>query len=235
MKNNSSIVLMYHSIDTAIEGERGNHLYCISLDRFREQMQYLKRVTIPYIITFDDGDITNYTRAYPILKELGLKAHFFILAGKINTPGYLSWEEIKELHSNGMTIGSHGITHKIMLGLNQKELDYEITESKNILEKRLGFKIDYFSIPRGFYNKNIIDLIKGAGYKAIFTSSLKDHDDFKIGRIAIKGSWDLQHFTKALSGSYSGIENIVNIVKSLSRRILGIKQYDKLRSVLIKK
>lgn len=60
--------------------------------------------------TFDDGYDNNYALAYPILKKNGIKANINIIAGYVDEkyPGYLTWEEIKEMSDSGLIdIGSH--------------------------------------------------------------------------------------------------------------------------------
>ncbi len=160
-------ILMYHSIGLQGIGEIGAGLYSVSVEKFREQMGCVTQVTKPLgpqvIITFDDGLSDNYTNAYPILKELGLKAYFFILVGKAGTDGYMDWRQIRQLRDGGMVIGSHGMTHRILTELNDKELDYELKNSKTILENKLGHRIDFLPIPRGFYSKKTIDKAKEVG------------------------------------------------------------------------
>lgn len=97
-------ILMYHSIDGNgngnSNGEVGSRLYSVSRENFEKQMEYIKGLKNPHvIITFDDGDVTNYKYAYPVLKELGPCAYFFIIVSKVGTRGYMNWEEIKELFS----------------------------------------------------------------------------------------------------------------------------------------
>jgi len=60
--------------------------------------------------TFDDGYDNNYYLAYPILRELGIKANINIIAKYTdeNYPGYLTWEQVKEMSDSGLiSIGSH--------------------------------------------------------------------------------------------------------------------------------
>jgi peptidoglycan/xylan/chitin deacetylase (PgdA/CDA1 family) len=196
-----------------------------------ERSSYVLRNTL--VLTFDDGDTTNYTRAYPILKELGLKAYFFILVSKVGSPGFMNWGQIRELKDAGMIIGSHGMTHRILTTLNKKDLDYELRESKNILEENLGTAVNDISIPRGFYNEAVLNKIREAGYKTVFTSSLRDADEFKRGRISVKSDWDMDRFARALNNEYSLREKGVELVKSVSKRILGANTYDRVRSKIL--
>lgn len=234
MKNR---ILAYHSVGEHSIKEIGARLYSVVLERFKEQMSYLRNTqySIPNTtITFDDGDITNYLNAYPVLKEFGLKGYFFIICPWVGTDGYMDWNQIRELQDAGMTIGSHGMTHRILTELRDDELDYELTESKNILEENLKTKIDYFSIPRGFCNERVIDSAKRAGYKKIFTSDVRDMDGFRLGRIVVRADWDLDHFTKVLDNGYLIGDRAEYMMKNSLRKILGSGNYDKLRTAVLR-
>lgn len=241
-------ILMYHAVGASQNSEAGARLYSVPVRNFEQQMEYIANLGIvpfggsPFIvcgdspcITFDDGDITNYKYAYPILKERGLKAYFFILAGKAGSEGYMDWKQIKELKDNGMIIGSHGMTHKILTELDDKELNYELKESKRTLGEKLGQAVEYLSIPRGFYNKKIINLAKEAGYRVVFTSNPKDNDGFRIGRIPVKGNWDIRYFTSVLNNGFSVKGRAEELIKNASKKILGTKNYDKLRNRILSK
>lgn len=230
--------LMYHSIGSGDCAEAGAELYAVTVEQFKKQMAYLGTVPIrggdsPFV-TFDDGLLDNYTQAFPILQEYGLKAYFFIMPLKVGTPGYMHWEQIKALKNAGMVIGSHGMTHRILTELNSEELDDEIKASKKMLEENLGKTVDYFSIPRGFYNQEVIARAKAAGYLKVFTSNPKDNDDFKIGRIPVKGEWSLDYFMRVLNNGLSLKDRAGELVKSSSKRILGPKWYDRIRTSLLK-
>lgn len=230
--------LMYHSIGSHANCDIGADLYSVSQENFRAQIEFLRNVreAVREIkITFDDGLLDNYTTAYPILKEAGIKAYFFIIVSRIGTPNYMNWQQIRELSDNGMIIGSHGMTHKILVGLNENELDYEIRISKKILEENLGKPIDYFSLPRGFCNEAIIKHIKENKYRAVFTSNPKLNDGFQVGRIAVKSNWDLDYFQKALGGSIPLKDKGREFMKSSLKTILGPQNYDKLRTAILKK
>lgn len=223
---------MYHSIGSSNTPEIGADLYSVSVDNFRQQMEHISGATV----SFDDGLLNNYTVAYPILKENGLKGYFFILVSKVGTPGYMNWQQIKDLQNNGMIIGSHGMTHRILTEINDDDdLDYELGESKKILEEKLGLEVKYLSIPRGFYNQNVIKKAKSFGYKNIFTSDAMDSDGFKVGRIAVKSSWNLNYFIRVINSGLSFKDRAGEAFKSSSKKLLGAKSYDKLRSAILKK
>ncbi len=237
MSKNKTI-LMYHSISAngANNGEIGAKLYSISKNSFREQMQYISQCGIDnFIITFDDGDASNYKYAYPILKDMGIRACFFVIVSRIGQRGYMKWEQIKELRDNGMVIGSHGMNHNILSGLKNGELDYELGASKRFIEDNLGHHIDYFSIPRGFYNNKVISKARQFGYKRVFTSDIKDTGSYKFGRIPVKGDWDLPYFIRVVNKGQSLKHRTEEFVKTSSKKVLGAKNYDRLRSLVLNK
>jgi peptidoglycan/xylan/chitin deacetylase (PgdA/CDA1 family) len=251
-------ILTYHAIEKPA-AETGNNLYCVSLDKFKEQMDMLKlrrqpagsdtiqthiklsnklrrwrEQSLKIEITFDDGDITNYAHAYPVLKEKELRAYFFILVGKVGENGYMNWQQIKELRDAGMIIGSHGMTHRILTVLKEKELDYELGESKKILEKELGSEIKNLSIPRGFCNKKVIGKAKKLGYQTIFTSNPADDNSFLLGRIAVKANWDMDYFNNIINSGYPMKDRIEEWLKEAFKGILGATTYDRIRGKLLK-
>lgn len=225
-------ILMYHSIGGKVTGETGAELYSVAVDKFKEQLELIKQQG--EIITFDDGLEDNFANAYPILKELGLKAYFFVMPDKIGTKGYMDWNQVKELAASGMIIGSHGMTHRILTELNETGINYELKESKRLLEEKLGIPIEYFSVPRGFYNARVVSLAKNVGYKNIFTSNPKDNDGYCIGRIAIKDSWDIRHFAKVITSGLTLGDRIEGAVKNTLKILLGAKFYDRLRTRLLR-
>jgi len=186
-------------------------------------------------ITFDDGLLDNYTKAFPLLKEFGIKAYLFVMPAKIGSAGYMSWEQLKELKANGMIIGSHGMTHKILTNLSVPELRYELFDSKRILEEKLGSPVNYFSIPRGFNRKKIIKLAKEAGYKKVFTSDWRDNDGYSCGRIAITAGWSDKRFVNLINNGFTLRDKFKHSLKKSAKGMLGASGYDKLRTLILKR
>ena len=127
-------ILMYHEVSDDIDRikrtRHTNPAYLLSVDRFREQMEYIhdngyKTLTLndllntnlntnkkSVIITFDDGWANNYTHAYPILRQLGLKATIFVITDFVGKPNYVSWDNLIEMNQEGISIQSHTVTHR---------------------------------------------------------------------------------------------------------------------------
>lgn len=183
---NRIFILSYHSI--ANDGWR----FSIDYDQFIRQVDYLLKYFEPvnlddiylftcgkkssvkssFAITFDDGyrdilKLKNYFR------KKGIRPAFFILSdhAKANRKElgthreFLNKEEIKSLVNDGWILGCHSATHSDFSTLSREEVYKEVIGSKKQLEKELGCDVNYFAYPKGRYSKEILDLVKKAGYK----------------------------------------------------------------------
>jgi peptidoglycan/xylan/chitin deacetylase (PgdA/CDA1 family) len=61
----------------------------------------------------------------------------------------LSWSEVGEMYKHGISFGSHTVTHPILSTLSDCRLRTEIVESKRVIEKQLGCKVNAFAYPVG--------------------------------------------------------------------------------------
>ena len=118
----------------------------------------------PMALTFDDGYADAATKALPILRHYGFSATFYIVTEFVGQPGYLTWEQVKELHEAGMEIGSHTLSHAALTGLSLAQARVELVRSKTILERRLGIPIESFSYPAGEHNAELAELVRELGY-----------------------------------------------------------------------
>ncbi len=234
-------ILMYHGITShnspALQNrEEGAELYDVTWENFRAQMALAAKHKDNLLITFDDGEMNNYTNAFPILKEFGLTGLFFVIVDRVGTQGYLTWDQIRMMAAEGMRFGSHGLTHKILTQLNNEELVRELSLSKKILENNLGIIIEDISIPRGFCNDSVINEAHAQGFKNVYIShkppSLKANG---IPRMAVKGNWDIVRFKKALAGRIPMGDLIKGAVLTTAKTILGDTGYNDLRKKLVKK
>lgn len=124
----------------------------------------------PVLITFDDGYIDNYKNAFPILKKYNLRATIFIIPSFTSVyPSYMTWEQLKEMEANGITIESHTYTHPKLEELPDDEIRSELLNSKALLEENLGHPVEFLAYPTGTYNLHIAGIAQDAGYKGAFT------------------------------------------------------------------
>jgi len=83
----------------------------------------------------------------------------------------LTIEELQEISATPfVSIGSHTVTHPILVNCSDEQAGYEIKESKKILEGWLKKDIQHFAYPNGLYNEREIQFLKDSGYKTAYTT-----------------------------------------------------------------
>jgi peptidoglycan/xylan/chitin deacetylase (PgdA/CDA1 family) len=146
------------------------------------------------VITFDDGWKSQYEVAWPILKKFGYPVTMFIYTegvrgGSLGGGEAITWEQLADMRDNGVDIQAHSATHQdlreghnIMLVSGGKRtktkltgppyeewVQNEVVGSKQLLEQRLGIKVNCFAVPFGSYNEHVKEIARNAGYEAMFT------------------------------------------------------------------
>ena len=112
-------------------------------------------------LNFDDGRLSQYTNAKPVLDKYGFKATFYVVCNYIGKkPGYMNWNEIETLHREGHDIGSHSMDHVRLDKLPKKNIEYQVGESKICLQKH-GINVTSFAYPfdGGSNDKTVVDIV----------------------------------------------------------------------------
>lgn len=81
---------------------------------------------------------------------------------------YLDWEEVNAMQSQGVTFGSHCISHRVLTELPEGEKREEIIDSRGLLGSRLGRDVDVIAYPNGNYDAQVLSLAKEAGFRLGF-------------------------------------------------------------------
>lgn len=121
-------------------------------------------------ITFDDGNASDVRAALPALRQRGLRATFFVVAGRLGEPEFLNSGDVAELAGAGMEIGSHGMRHRSWRGLTAPELDEELTRSRAILEEIARRSVTRAACPFGAYDRRVLRAARKSGYEHVYTS-----------------------------------------------------------------
>lgn len=148
------------------------------------------------ILTFDDGNESDYLLVYPLLKHFNITALFFVITKYIGTPGYLTEKQIIEMHKNGMKFGSHSHSHRDLSKLGPSELRSELLLSKEILGRIIKEPVTRLSIPFGRFNKKVVSLAVDLGYEFIFCSK---HGIVSDGVIINRNSINKEHTAVLIS------------------------------------
>jgi peptidoglycan/xylan/chitin deacetylase (PgdA/CDA1 family) len=183
-----SVVFGFHDLvraDSLADVPVGHRPYAVDPEDFRSYLIGLQRTgrrVVPVgqlptelaggavSLTFDDGWASDYTDAFRVLRELGMRATFFIVPTLVETPGYLDWAQLREMVAAGMEIGSHSLTHPFMDRLDRAGIEHEFGESKRIIEDRLRQIVRTASLPRGWEPPQFEDVMRELGYRVFCTS-----------------------------------------------------------------
>ncbi|MGQ7844947.1 polysaccharide deacetylase family protein [Granulosicoccus sp. 3-233] len=259
-----SVVLMYHALyrdDDTSAIDQEDLPYAVSEENFIRQLDSLqgKRVGLfdqseepDVVITFDDGHLSNLEIAAPLLVERGLPAIFFVTSEFIGKrPGFMDSVQLAALAAMpGMSVGSHGVTHRFLDDLDENELREELLESRQQLERMTTRECRSISFPGGRYNDNTLNLLKDTGYWQWYGSEIgivehirsfvqddaRTEDDRQllvqnrrqpIERVAIRRSTTLEEFARMIGPdeTYYTDHRRRSQAKALLRRVLGNRLY----------
>lgn len=219
-------ILIYHDIS---ESNPKNVNEIIHPDKFSEHMHALKdagyeTITLadlkrvyegnsgvlpekPLMITFDDGYLSNYEIAFPMLEKLEMHASIFTLVSRMdeNHPNYFTWKNAMEMLGSGwIDIQSHTYNHHYYIneednyapalttiGAEESYEEYsgrireDLFFAKNRMESELDTNIYAFAFPYGAYNEEAVAVARDCGYKLLFTAEekLSSIEDIKNGLV----------------------------------------------------
>lgn len=166
------IALNFHGIGTPPAGiDADERPYWLPVARFE---QIVARVALDprparFVFTFDDGNASDLEAA-EVLQRHGLKGRFFVLAGRLSKPGYLSPADLRALAARGMTVGLHGRHHVDWRSLDDAGLADETGAARAEIAEAVGQPVDEVAIPFGAYNLRVIEHLAGQGFRRILTS-----------------------------------------------------------------
>lgn len=239
---------MYHSL---FDGDNTDRIdaedlpYAVSTENFVAQLDRLKNrrvglltdeisVMPDIVITFDDGHVSNFDIAMPLLTERRLKAYIFVTSDFVNQrEHFCSAEQLFKMSRNGLQIGSHGTTHRFFDDLSDQEAERELRQSMQQLSDQSGQRIESISFPGGRYTQRTLEISRKAGYRQLFGSTigvLKQSDmgaKAPLKRVAIKRSTSIEEFDQIINANatYYAIEQSKQKAKTLVKRTLGNRLY----------
>ena len=182
----------------------------IDIERFLEALASPDAATEKSVLlTFDDGYRSMTRGALSRLRAFGVPAVLFVPGGFIGgtndfdagiepEEAICGWDDLLSLEQQGISIQSHGISHRRLSSLDQNELEHEIAGSKAMLDSRLSRAVDVFSYPYGDSGSDgdVARVLRRAGYKAAFgfgghPMTLPVADVYRVERIPMGPETDL--------------------------------------------
>lgn len=218
----SATVILYHRF-----GENDYPSTNIRLDQFDAQIRELTSgayhvMALPDIIdalregrtlpdrtvaiTMDDAYRSIFTEAWPRLKKAGLPFTVFVSTDAVDRggPRTMTWDQLRTLHENGVTIGHHSASHLHMVGADEKRIDEELTRAQSRFQKMLGIKPTLFAYPYGEFDLAVTRQVRAFGFKAAFgqqSGAFGVGDDlFTLPRFSMSENYgDITRFRTALN------------------------------------
>jgi peptidoglycan/xylan/chitin deacetylase (PgdA/CDA1 family) len=242
VNKNKIYVICYHGISNSQDK------YSISLDVFKKQINKIRQNNLKFInlqefedslagkkikktgvfLTIDDG-YKSVNKIVPYISKNKIPVMLFVMAKKdrVNrkelesNEKLLTFKEIKKLKRAGFFIGCHSATHPDFKNLSQKEIEKEIIASKKLLERKLGFRVDYFAYPKGVFSNKLIKIVKKAGYKAAFAVKsghiASSENRFALPRVVVDKTYKLSDIPGAFSYSWFAFRNFTDKIRLYER------------------
>lgn len=249
-------VLMYHALaDASGACEHADPHYAVTGADFDRQLALMgeagarpsnvgevldgKAPAGAIALTFDDGHESNAAAAERILAAGG-SADFFVNPARVGTPGHLGWAALSDLARAGISIQSHGLTHRYFNELDEAELERELAESKARIEERLGRPVTLLAPPGGRMTARVEPLAERAGYRALCCSragvwNVRRDSRWDIPRLAVlRGTSDAQMRRWIRQDPIELLRmGMRHHALAGAKRLLGNRGYERLRARLL--
>lgn len=183
----------------------------------------------PFAITVDDGGASYYTTIAERLEARSWRGHCFVTTDFIDSRGFLSRSQIRELAERGHVIGSHSASHPARFNtLPFHQLASEWARSRATLEDIIGRRVDVGSVPGGYYSPVVARAAGEAGIHVLFTSEpvtrvAMKHGCLLVGRFTIRRG-DPNDFPRRLVSASAGARSLAWAswnAKGLVKPLLG--------------
>lgn len=215
-------ILMYHAVDTPIPEDKLG-IYTMSKDRFVAQMDFLSNHWRQQLasfgqvvdgnegvaLTFDDGLKDTLTVVAPILSNLAIPFTVFVTPNYVRSGNsiYLTKYELQELASYpGVTIGSHGMSHRKLAECSDTELMSELDGSRAFLEDVLQRPVTCLSYPHGSVDARVERAVERVGYQLAacsrFGTNKAKSSLFRLKRTDIWRQDSVNDFERKLLGHW---------------------------------
>ena len=165
-------------------------------------------------ITFDDGFSKTFEHALPVLTRHRIPATMFIVADRIGEDNdwmhrrgmprrqLMGAGQIRDMHTAGITIGSHTLSHPRLPECTPEIMRTEIADSKARLEDMLSRPVTHFAYPFGLYDDMTRQLVEQCGYHSACSTlsgfNNKQTDRYELRRIEVYGSDRLWHLRQKM-------------------------------------
>jgi peptidoglycan/xylan/chitin deacetylase (PgdA/CDA1 family) len=200
------VIVLYHHVatdtppSTSISPEdfrlhlaylRDNDFNVMALDEMIEALRDGQEIPDKSVaITFDDGYLSIYDTAFPMLAAFGFPFTLFLSTQPIddNQTGYMNWAQVREMADAGTLIANHMVDHPYMLTRNDGESDTawierlrgELLTAEQRIAANTGQSHRYLAYPYGEFDTSIKAMLAEEGFTGLAQNSgaIGFHSDF---------------------------------------------------------
>jgi peptidoglycan/xylan/chitin deacetylase (PgdA/CDA1 family) len=251
----TATVLMYHAILSGGAPAGADSHYAVSHKDFlshletirargmtatsvRDILSLRRQIRDCVAMTFDDGHLSNYDAVFPLLVDHRATADFFVNSSTVGLPQHVTWSALREMADAGMSIQSHGHTHRYFEDLRPEEVRDELMRSKAEIENRVGQAVTIFAPPGGRFNRLVGRIARECGYRTLCVSRPGRWriDSRVIPRMAVLATTPLARVDAWVQGKSPEMGKQVAYywAKYAVKRLLGNALYDRMRNHLLR-
>ena len=163
-------------------------------------------------ITVDDAFDSFLEKAMPLIREYRFPVTLFVNTDGVEAPGYLGWQQLRNLTREGVEIGNHTSTHDYLLerinGEDQaawrKRVERDIQKAQDAFSREMGVRPELFAYPYGEYSPELQEIVKGLGFKAAIAQQSgvisRSSDLYSLPRFPMGGPYaTLESFQSKIS------------------------------------
>ncbi len=185
---------------------------------FKENLSQ-KKMQRKVLLTIDDGLLSFYNHAWPILRQKKIPFILFVNTREVGAYNYMNWDQIIELFNDkNVEIGNHSHSHEYLVEESSKVIREDISKSIKIFKEKLGSNSDFFSYPFGEYSLEFKKIIKEFGFKYAFGQHSGVIDE-------TKDLWELPRFP--INEKYGELKRFKTLMKTLPFKYKNISPEDK--------
>ncbi len=183
-----------------LEYVQAHNIQVLSLDEIARRLaagQPLPDQAVAFCV--DDAFESFYKVAMPIIREFGYPVTLFVNSDSVGGKGYMGWDQLQDVLSQGVTIGNHTASHAYLVEKQpgesqeqwQQRVRADILAAQTALQKHLGRDATLFAYPYGEYSASLVDVVKDLGFSAAFAQQsgviYSGSDRFTLPRFPMGG------------------------------------------------
>ncbi|NIB39990.1 polysaccharide deacetylase family protein [Pseudomaricurvus alkylphenolicus] len=242
------MVLQYHHID-----DHSPRSTSTSPALFRQHLEHIQQqgfkvVPLPQLvaslkagealpdrtlaITFDDGYLSVFTEAFPLLRERRWPFTVFVNTKPIDEGWnqFVSWDQLREMAKHGASIANHTVTHDHLVRRRPDESEehwqdrvwQDVYQAEQRITQETGQAHRLLAYPYGEYDPELLQLLNGKRFTAFGQHS---------GALPSSAGWQSQQALPRfpMGGDYGTLDDFRLKVATLPLPLVGVSQYDIVR------